>query len=87
MVKLPVIVYNRRSQVDVYGDAIAIRAKLEAQANANRKPADAISALSSCSRRSPATMQTVPHMRNQKHWWTAGFPSVNRYQKQAIGTS
>lgn len=32
MVKLPVIVYNRRSQVDVYGDAIAIRAKLEAQA-------------------------------------------------------
>lgn len=32
MVKLPVIVYNRRSQADVYGDAIAIRAKLEAQA-------------------------------------------------------
>ena len=32
MVKLPVIVYNRKSQADVYGDAIAIRAKLEAQA-------------------------------------------------------
>ena len=31
MVKLPVIVYNRKSQADVYGDAIAIRAKLEAQ--------------------------------------------------------
>ena len=30
--KLPVIVYNRKSQADVYGDAIAIRAKLEAQA-------------------------------------------------------
>nr|WP_295949933.1 DEAD/DEAH box helicase family protein [uncultured Agathobaculum sp.] len=32
MVKLPVIVYNRKSQADVYGDAIAIRSKLEAQA-------------------------------------------------------
>ena len=32
MVKLPVIVYNRKSQADVYGDAIAIRAKLETQA-------------------------------------------------------
>ncbi|MBQ9348085.1 MAG: DEAD/DEAH box helicase family protein [Oscillibacter sp.] len=32
MVKLPVIVYNRRSQQDVYGDAISIRDKLEAQA-------------------------------------------------------
>lgn len=33
MVKLPVIVYNRKSQSDVYSDAISIRAKLEAQAN------------------------------------------------------
>ena len=32
MVKLPVIVYNRKSLADVYADAIAIRAKLEAQA-------------------------------------------------------
>ena len=32
MVKLPIIVYNRKSQADVYADAIAIRAKLEAQA-------------------------------------------------------
>lgn len=32
MVKLPVIVYNRKSQSDVYGDAIHIRRKLEAQA-------------------------------------------------------
>ena len=32
MVKLPVIVYNRKSQTDVYGDAIALRTKLEAQA-------------------------------------------------------
>ena len=32
MVKLPVIVYNRKSQADVYADAITIRAKLEAQA-------------------------------------------------------
>ena len=32
MVKLPVIVYNRKSQSDVYSDAISIRAKLEAQA-------------------------------------------------------
>lgn len=32
MVKLPVIVYNRKSQADVYGDAISIRAKLEAEA-------------------------------------------------------
>lgn len=32
MVKLPVIVYNRKSQSDVYSDAINIRAKLEAQA-------------------------------------------------------
>lgn len=33
MVKLPVIVYNRKSQSDVYSDAISIRAKLEAQAS------------------------------------------------------
>lgn len=32
MVKLPVIVYNRKSQSDVYSDAISIRAKLEIQA-------------------------------------------------------
>lgn len=32
MVKLPVIVYNRRSQDDVYADAINIRRKLEIQA-------------------------------------------------------
>ena len=32
MVKLPVIVYNRKSQADVYSDAYAIRNKLEAQA-------------------------------------------------------
>lgn len=32
MVKLPVIVYNRRSQTDVFGDAISLRCKLEAQA-------------------------------------------------------
>ncbi len=32
MVKLPVIVYNRRSQDDVYADAISLRAKLERQA-------------------------------------------------------
>lgn len=32
MVKLPVIVYNRRSQEDVFSDAISIRGKLEAQA-------------------------------------------------------
>jgi len=32
MVKLPVIVYNRKSQDDVYLDAISIRTKLEAQA-------------------------------------------------------
>ncbi|WP_446898904.1 DEAD/DEAH box helicase [Clostridium sp. LBM24168] len=32
MVKLPVIVYNRKGQSDVYSDAISIRAKLEAQA-------------------------------------------------------
>lgn len=32
MVKLPVIVYNRKSQGDVYSDAISIREKLERQA-------------------------------------------------------
>ena len=32
MVKLPVIVYNRKSQADVYSDAYTIRNKLEAQA-------------------------------------------------------
>jgi len=32
MVKLPVIVYNRKSQSDVYADAIAVRQKLEQQA-------------------------------------------------------
>ena len=32
MVKLPVIVYNRKSQDDVYADAISIRQKLEIQA-------------------------------------------------------
>ena len=33
MVKLPVIVYNRKSQNDVYADAISVRQKLENQAN------------------------------------------------------
>lgn len=37
MVKLPVIVYNRKSQADVYADAIAIRAKLEAQAKRDQQ--------------------------------------------------
>ena len=37
MVKLPVIVYNRKSQADVYGDAIAIRTKLEAQAKRDQE--------------------------------------------------
>lgn len=32
MVKLPVIVYNRKTQDDVFGDAISMRRKLEAQA-------------------------------------------------------
>ena len=32
MVKLPVIVYNRKAQTDVFGDAISIRMKLEAAA-------------------------------------------------------
>ena len=32
MVKLPVIVYNRKTQTDVFGDAVSIRGKLEAQA-------------------------------------------------------
>ena len=36
MVKLPVIVYNRKSQSDVYGDAINIRCRLEAQAKAEQ---------------------------------------------------
>ncbi len=36
MVKLPVIVYNRRSQNDVISDAISIRDKLEAQAKQER---------------------------------------------------
>lgn len=36
MVKLPVIVYNRKSQSDVYGDAINIRRKLEVQARAEQ---------------------------------------------------
>jgi type III restriction enzyme len=37
MVKLPVIVYNRKSQVDVYADAINIRRKLEIQAQNEQK--------------------------------------------------
>ena len=37
MVKLPVIVYNRRSQSDVFVDAITIRDKLEAQAKLDEK--------------------------------------------------
>ncbi len=37
MVKLPVIVYNRKSQADVYADAIHIRSKLEAQAALEQK--------------------------------------------------
>lgn len=40
MVKLPVIVYNRNSQTDVYVDAIAIRAKLEAQANQEQETSE-----------------------------------------------
>lgn len=41
MVKLPVIVYNRKSQTDVYGDAVAIRQKLEAQAKKEQQEAEA----------------------------------------------
>lgn len=37
MVKLPVIVYNRKSQSDVYGDAMNIREKLEVQAREDEK--------------------------------------------------
>lgn len=37
MVKLPVIVYNRKSQDDVYADAINIRRKLEMQAENERQ--------------------------------------------------
>lgn len=37
MVKLPVIVYNRKSQDDVYADAISIRQKLELQAQNEQK--------------------------------------------------
>ena len=37
MVKLPVIVYNRRSQSDVFVDAITMRDKLEAQAKLDEK--------------------------------------------------
>lgn len=37
MVKLPVIVYNRKSQADVYSDAINIRNRLEAQAAAEQR--------------------------------------------------
>ena len=37
MVKLPVIVYNRKSQDDVYADAINIRRKLEIQAENERR--------------------------------------------------
>lgn len=37
MVKLPVIVYNRKSQADVYSDAVGIRRKLEAQAKLEQK--------------------------------------------------
>ncbi|MBR4910438.1 MAG: DEAD/DEAH box helicase family protein [Clostridia bacterium] len=37
MVKLPVIVYNRKSQDDVYADAISIRRKLEMQAQNEQK--------------------------------------------------
>ena len=37
MVKLPVIVFNRRSQGDVYADAISIRRKLEIQAKAEQE--------------------------------------------------
>ena len=40
MVKLPVIVYNRKSQSDVYSDAISIRAKLEAQAKREQTKSD-----------------------------------------------
>ena len=37
MVKLPVIVYNRKTQDDVFGDAISMRRKLEAQAIRNQQ--------------------------------------------------
>lgn len=37
MVKLPVIVYNRKSQTDVYMDAISMRQKLEEQAKIERE--------------------------------------------------
>ena len=37
MIKLPVIVYNRKTQMDVYTDAITLRSRLERQAEKDRQ--------------------------------------------------
>lgn len=70
MVKLPVIVYNRKSQADVYGDAIAIRSKLEAQAKRDQLTSGRYIRPIVLFRRSRATMRTVQHTKRSKRRWS-----------------
>lgn len=63
MVKLPVIVYNRKSQEDVFISAVSLRRKLELEAVQGQKIVVNIFALLYCFRHSPETMMTVQHMR------------------------
>lgn len=63
MVKLPVIVYNRKSQEDVFISAVSLRRKLELEAVQGQKTAVNIFVLLYCFRHSLKTMLTVQHMR------------------------
>lgn len=63
MVKLPVIVYNRKSQEDVFISAVSLRRKLELEAVQEQKMEVNIFVLLYYFRHSLETMMTVQHMR------------------------
>ena len=58
MVKLPVIVYNRKTQSDVFADAIGLRQKLEAQAIRDQETTGLCLSIRNCIKRAPNS--TVP---------------------------
>lgn len=88
MVKLPVIVYNRKSQADVYGDAIAIRAKLEAQAKREQEMSGRyIRPIVLFQAQPRNSADSTTYEKSRKRWWTAVFPKRKSPSKPAIRTS
>ncbi len=88
MVKLPVIVYNRKSQADVYGDAIAIRAKLEAQAKRDQESSRRyIRPIVLFQAQPRNNADSTTYEKSRRRWWTAVFPKRKLPSKPAIKTS